>query len=321
VPSPRWSSSAISKILKKKNAFLIVILFLALIAFFSKKPSTLNKVDHVDIKVVRSSIPTQKVDRIIFEKNSPKNDISEKMTILCEFKKLGSSLPHSGKIKVRAMKSSPPYSGNILWIKSSECPKDKFSILFFSDEGHISKEINCLDTTFTELRRFSGEQADVDRVAKETHYINIAISGPGYFVLQCPDEKLLITREGRFKKVSGFHLSDENNCLLLNENGRTMTASEITDGDKGCSTEGDCVAIYDPGHDDISELEYKNSYSFTATKGILPSQSITKIGPKAYRPYLLLNSLELVHDNQRGEIGINWKGIPVIDLDEINCPD
>lgn len=271
-------------------------------------------------KPVLNFHPNSPIDKS-FSKKLPKALTSEQIAILCEFKKFGSSVPHLGKIQVYAAKFSPPYSGNSVWIKSPECPKDKFSILFFSDDGHISKEINCLNTSLTELMRFSGEQADVDYTTIDSRSLNLAISGGGYFVLRCPDDKLLITREGKFKKENGNHLTNQKGCTLLNENGQPMIASKIIGEKNGCSPEGDCIAIYDPGRDEIKGLEYLNSYSFTAKSGIIPSQSITKVGPKELRPSFFTNSLERLKDPIRGATGISWSEYPEVDLDELNCPN
>jgi hypothetical protein len=251
--------------------------------------------------------------------NLPNTLTVEQLKILCEFKKFGSSVPQQGTIRIHAAKFSPPYTGNIVWIKSPECPKDKFSILFFSDDGHISKEINCLNTTLTELMKFSGEQADVDYTTIDSHSLNLAISGAGYFVLRCPNDTLLITREGKFKKDNAKYLTNQNGCILLNEDAQPLVASKIIGEKNGCSPEGDCVAIYEPGRDEIKELEYLNSYSFTAKSGIIPSQSVTKIGPKELRPYFLTDSLERLNDPKRGATGISWSEHPEVNLDDISC--
>lgn len=319
---------------RKYKVLALIILSLMILFFF--KRTEFKTSEHVlfekhNSQLVQTSFSPRPVSNSRFSlpinknkslsQNSPKKLTNEQVTILCEFKKFGSSVPHLGKIQVHAAKFSPPYSGNSVWIKSPECPKDKFSILFFSDDGHISKEINCLNTSLTELIRYSGEQADVDYAAIDSRSLNLAISGNGYFVLRCPDDKLLITREGKFKKDNRKHLTNQNGCVLLNEDGQSMVASKIIGENNGCSPEGDCLAIYEPGRDEIKELEYLNSYSFTAKSGVIPSQSITKVGPKELRPYFLTNSLERLKDPKRGATGISWSEHVEVDLNDINCPN
>lgn len=319
----------------RKIKILSLVLFLLVALLFLKglmsKPSqnTLRSNKNSQLEQTSFSLKSDlrpKLESPISENKSISLSSSEKLSveqkaIICEFKKFGSAVPHQGKVRVHAAKFSAPYSGNSIWIKSSECPKDKFSILFFSDDGHISKEINCLDTTLTELMKFSGEQADVDYTPIDSSSVNLAISGPGYFVLRCPDDSLLITRAGNFKKDISKHLSNQKGCILLNENGQSLVASKIFGEKNGCSPEGDCIAIYEPGRDKIQGLEYLNSYSFTAKSGIMPSQSITKVGPKEFRPYFLINSLERLSDPKRGATGISWSEHAELDLNDIDCPN
>lgn len=237
---------------RKYKILALIILSFIIFLFFKKAGVTIP--EHRSVKENKSQLtqllfsprpvsnfhPSSPIDKS-FSKNLPKALTSEQIVILCEFKKFGSSVPHFGKIQVNAAKFSPPFSGNSVWIKSPECPKDKFSILFFSDDGHISKEINCLNTSLTELMRYSGEQADVDYTAIDSHSLNLALSGSGYFVLRCTDDKLLITREGKFKKDNGKHLINQKGCVLLNEDGQPVVASKIIGENNGCSPEGDCM--------------------------------------------------------------------------------
>lgn len=316
----------------KKYRLIIISATLVAIFFIWKKFEknsfniSLSDKDNIESKVLpilkntQLSSPAEfKPNEIIQNKN--KNRITnDQLAIICEFKKLRTLVPQTGKVRIHATKSSPPFLGNYIWIKSPECPKDKYSIVFFSDDGHISKEINCLETNFTELMKFSGEQADVDDVKiNNPKFLNLAISGGGYFILRCPDKKLLLTRAGNFTKGPDQNLFNKDNCVVLNERAEPFVASKVIGENIGCSPEGDCLGIYDPGRDSIQELKYLNSYSFTAESGIIPNQSITQIGPKELRPYFITNALERLNDPKRGATGVTWSDHAEMNLDDINC--
>ncbi|KYG66490.1 hypothetical protein AZI86_05435 [Bdellovibrio bacteriovorus] len=270
----------------------------------------------------------------VTQKNSPpksNNDInkddneseitSDQIELLCKLRSAKTSVPMSGKIQVFVSKISP-FLGmnekNVAWIKSPSCPDGYYSIVHYSDEGDVTKEIDCRRASLTELGTFSGEQGNIIDAPADENTANLAISGAGYFVLQCPDSKLMLTRNGKFKRSARGILSNGGDCTLLDTQGRPFIDEKINF--EGCNTQGACVATLDPSLDETEGLEYVNSYTFQADAAITPELSVTKKGSQLFRPNFFLNSLENIHDSDRGMTSVSWINHPSVDLDRLECP-
>jgi len=238
------------------------------------------------------------------------NLTQEQEDILCKFKNLRTNVPHRGELQVFAIKMTlkSPSDMNIVWIKSSECPEDYYSIVHFSDKGQTSLEISCTQTTPTEIARFSGEQGEIDEVSSSGNAVNLAISGNGYFTLRCPNGSLYLTREGKFFKNKVGNLINAESCTLLNEEGAKFESFYDMDS-KGCSDDGQCIGTLDPTFDDIAGLQYINSYSFSATSA-WPTKS-----PATF----FSNALERLNEQGRGLTSVNWENHPRVDLSELDC--
>lgn len=245
----------------------------------------------------------------------------EKIDLLCKLRSAKTSVPMNGIIQVFVTKSSPflgMMEKNVAWIKSSYCPEGYYSIVHYSDDGDVTKEIDCRRASLTELNSLSGEQSQINDAFSNETTSNIAISGIGYFVLQCPDNKLILTRNGQFKKSASHQLSNEDNCILLDTNGRPFADQGMSRD--GCNPLGQCIATLDPAFDEIEGLKYLNSFSFQARAAMTPELSMTRKGPELFRPRFYSHSLENINDSERGLTSVSWINHPSVNLDELECP-
>ncbi len=246
----------------------------------------------------------------------------DQIEVICKFKDVFTTIPRSGKIQIYIDRMTPFFGSqqaNVAWVKSPECPEGTYSILHFTNEKKVHLEIDCRKTNYTELSRFSGEQGNIYERPHAESEMNLAISGNGYFVLQCKNDTLILTRDGRFLKNPRGYLSNKQGCLLLNENGLPFVALEILNS-RGCTSQKNCIATLDPAVDNIQELEYLNAYSFSAKQTILPKMSVTQNGPKGLKPSFFIGALENLDNPYRGHTGVSWVNHPTVDLDLISCP-
>lgn len=261
-----------------------------------------------------------KSENIIGQEISTSVLSKEQIKIMCKLKSARTSVPMRGEIQVFATRITPILEGqdkNMAWIKSSDCPDGKYSVIHFSDDGRVSKEIDCRKTTLTELTSQSGEQGDVNDAPSTGASLNMAISGNGYFVLQCLDEHLILTRDGKFQRDDEGHTTNSAGCILLNAKGFPFRGAAIDSS--GCSHNGECVATLDPAFDEVGDLKYINSFSFRAQSASTPDESITKIASKALRPSFIMNALEEVRAPERGATSVSWTNHPHVNLDSIEC--
>lgn len=270
----------------------------------------------------RATSPRQAIEDVL-----PKNPelevtlTADQVALMCSLKSLRSTVPLKGNVQVFASRMTPFFGNentNVAWIKSPDCPDGKYSILHFSEEGEISKEIDCRKTDFTELSVMSGEQGNVDEVLSNDTEFNMAISGNGYFVLQCPDSHILLTRDGRFSRADSGHLKNSEGCTLVNSKGSPFDSSGLST--TGCNSKEECVGTLDPAFDEVAGLEYESSYSFKANSAIFPDESVTKIGPKILRPTFFLNALENIRSSERGVTSVSWSNHPFVELESLSCP-
>lgn len=243
--------------------------------------------------------------------------------VICKFNQINSSVPHRGNVQIFAAPMTPFFNNkdsNIVWIKSDECPDDLYSIVHFSDSGDVKLEIDCRDNRVEDIAAFSGEQGNIIERKSSGPNWNIAISGNGYFTFQCPNDEIMLSRDGRLKKTEAGFLKNTNGCVLLNESGLPWSA-ELLEDNGSCNIYRDCIGFLDPSFDEIYGLKYLNSYSFIAIKSIFPKDSITKKGPEILRPKIFHNSVEDLWSPHRGRTTVSWINHPIINLEEVDCED
>lgn len=243
----------------------------------------------------------------------------EEKDLLCKLKAARTNIPLQGDVQVVVNKMTPFFgtkAENVAWVKSDSCPEEMYSIVHFSDDGSVAREIDCRNATLTEIAALSGEQGNIKDAPHKKGETNLAVVGNGYFVLSCPGGQWFLTRDGTFQQENG-HLVDKNGCMLLSQQGRPFQNFEINED--GCSSQGECVATVDPAGDDVSGLDYVNNYSFLVEDIGQLAQSITKTGSKMLRPNFYVDALEDIHNPERGATSVSWGYRPRVNLSEIDC--
>ena len=322
----------------KRNKFLILCIALAIAAIFlqrkiavdvSSARASANEITSATQTISKVSAYTtknsQKTEEAELKQNPSINTSEEDPTetdnkdLLCKLKSAHTNVPTQGDIQVFVTQSSPYFGNdtdNVAWIKSDTCPSGTYSIIHFTNEGRVSKEIDCRTTSLTEIATMSGEQGNIKEAPPKNNEATIALSGNGYFVLNCPNKGLLLTRDGSFKKTNEGHLTNQEGCALLNQNGNPFQNFDINES--GCNKNQECIATTDPSIDEVQGLKYLNNHSFTA-EDINPStDSVTKTKPS--RPYFFKNAREDIHNPERGLTSVAWSNHPYVNLNNLDCP-
>lgn len=212
--------------------------------------------------------PSKAVLKVSSKKSDPlvQKDLlltSEQKDFLCELKSLGTHVPIDGDVQIYTEQSTSLYGnegGNVAWIKSQACPEGTYSIVQFSDDGRITRELDCRKATLKEIAAFSGNQGNILKAPLVDGQKNLAILGAGYFVLGCPNGRLVLTRDGHLRQNTEGLLSDKDNCVVLNQQGTAFHGYGLDQS--GCNSSGDFVATVDPSSDEVSGLDYVNNCSF-----------------------------------------------------------
>jgi hypothetical protein len=270
----------------------------------------------VPVRVASSQVK-QPVDAPSAPPNFQAPLTDEQRRALCKLKAAHSRVPMNGEIEVFTSSMTDESKTNFAWIRSPDCADGLYSILHFSDDGDIQKEIDCRQTDLTELMVFSGHQADVLDVMSTDSEFNMALSGSGYFALRCPDSSLLLTRDGKFIRGDNGQLVNENGCALIDSEGNLFEGHDVDA--QGCTPEGRCVGTLDPAFDAIEGLRSANSYSFTAISAIFPEASATKSGPNHLRTKLFVDALEDVKNPERGATSVSWSDALKVNLADLKC--
>ena len=66
-----------------------------------------------------------------------------------------------GDVQIFVTRMTPFFGNdadNVAWIKSDSCPSGTYSIIHYSNDGRVSQEIDCRNTSLTEIATMSGEQ-------------------------------------------------------------------------------------------------------------------------------------------------------------------
>ena len=193
--------------------------------------------------------------------------LSSDQADLCVIHK-NSSIPLNGEIKVQSVERLE--GGRNYWIRSSNCPDELYSIVSLDSEGRIDQEINCERTNITELSLKSGLQFNIDVAAPDEKHRPMAISGPGRFLVNCPDGGLTLTRDGYFNQESDSLVNSEG-CVAWRLEGARRRGGEAVKfqkgeelDSKGCSlTSRECLDILEPDPDDLDAFNFKTKKSLS----------------------------------------------------------
>ncbi len=265
----------------------------------------------IDIAPFISDLP-QEPKRREPESLTPKTSLSSLELELCRIKS-DSSIPMDGDMRVQTQQREG--GGRVLWIKSHSCPDELHSIIHLDNTGRIEKEISCMNTSLTEVTLNSGMQFDVNNTIPDPLKRDLAISGPGRFLVNCFDGRLTLSRDGRFYSKPKALVNNEGCVPWTDRDGGRMvniTPEEPLDA-KGCSLNtNECIEIFDVDERDVDAFNFrtKNSLTILNHRALRPAKNAT----------LFQGAAEDLDSADRSLTGVaNWEPLPVIQV-PTQCP-
>jgi hypothetical protein len=205
----------------------------------------------------------------------------------------------TGKIQISVLNYDADEEGNsgfVAFVRSSHCPENLFSKIKIDQFGRTKELIDCNSASREEILLNSGIQGNIDDHTADTKALSVAISGNGYFLIECASG-LFLQRSGDFQR-QGQELR-YGKCHVLNRNGEPFAWSGKELNENGCDLEGACLAIVNPDPKTITSIDRT---TFKMTGNNLP-QIMTD-------GRVFLNALENFNDPQSGPTGPNWKEMP-----------
>lgn len=141
----------------------------------------------------------------------------------CRLQRSNTGLNLSGGIKMLTLNYELDENGDsgfTAFIQSKDCPEGLFSVVSLDSQGRTRRLLNCQTAASQEILLQAGIQGNIEYTATPPGRIPLAISGAGYFLVQCPT--------GIFLQRSGdFQLRGEEvwlgACSVLNRDGQTLT--------------------------------------------------------------------------------------------------
>ena len=235
-----------------------------------------------------------------------------------------SSITMSGDIKIQSGHYGllPDGLGTYAFVRSSQCPDNKYSIVRIDKNGVIESELDCQFASIEDIITRSGvTQWNIDKKEPKVGEYNFALLGPGQFLVLCPHSGFQLTRRGHFILQAGL-LRDDQGCFLyhngdkLNPQGGPITLNNSQDElqKNGCfENSKQCIAQIDLQDPIIQNITYKNAKNLLVNfEGNLKNTT---------RSSVLSNALEQLDTNLRGPTGIgNWDYIESLDF-PINCDE
>ncbi|OFZ12151.1 MAG: hypothetical protein A2Z20_01495 [Bdellovibrionales bacterium RBG_16_40_8] len=253
--------------------------------------------------------------------SSPNLKTMSDRDVYCLIEKTTPYIPLGGEVKIvhGEYNEYPNGLGVYAWIYSSQCPTETYSIVRIDSKNKVETAIDCKNTSFEELVAESGLQWNVDEVMGLAGQYNFAISGPGQFLVYCPNLGFHLSREGQFHFSNGL-LEDSHGCFLwqngdnINPQGGPITLENDSDelNNEGCfKNSGQCVAILDFKDQLVKQFQYVGPDLF--------SVEIDGDLKQTTRSRIFSNALERLDDPERGSTGIQkWESIENMKF-PINC--
>jgi hypothetical protein len=208
--------------------------------------------------------------------------------------------------------------GSFAWVQSPQCPPGYYSIYNLNADGSLRDAVDCRNTDLTTLALNSGFQASIEDASDTDERLNMAIAGPGYFLLDCGGRESRLTRDGKFYRGPQNRLVDEEGCSVLSAEQEPMRFDSDSFDKYGCLASGECLAIIDPAEISIGPMEYLNSYSFRFDGGNLDVQTVL-MSTLANRFKLFPASLEDIHNPKRGLTSVDWSDSTPLRLKDLDC--
>jgi hypothetical protein len=319
---PGYYSRMPKKIIPLSASF---ILFVSLVGqkFLRLDLFTLSQASPIQASIVEGANlqPLVPIDRLLrvelIEKSlvpesTIKDDDMSDVKAYCMLEEKVPSIPLGGDVKIVHGKygNYPDELGLFIWVYSSQCPANTYSIVNINYKDELASVIDCRDSSLSELAAHSAVQWSIDDVVAIEGLYDFAISGPGYFLVYCPSEGFHLTREGEFHWSRGF-LENREGCFLWhngdvsNPLGGPVFLDEVSDKlePDGCfKNSKQCVAMLDLKDPMVKQFQYVDpTHFFVTIEGDLK---------KSTRSQIYSNARERLDDPERGPTGIRkWESI------------
>lgn len=197
-----------------------------------------------------------------------------------------------------------------VYIQTPDCPMDSFSKFDLDRNNRILSALDCHEATKEDLALNSALQSEIIYLGPRKEKLDVAISGPGMFLLKCGDE-IRYSRSGNWDlSPEGALVTKDGACQVLDRQGRIFEMQgESHLSDQGCNSQGECLAVAQP---EAGKFEVLDRKTFLALEDPIPS-----LLPQVR---LMMNSLENLQDPQSGILGPDFESLPYLDKPEW-CPD
>jgi hypothetical protein len=222
-------------------------------------------------------------------------------SIICKLIKNQSNSIFKSHFKL--WKLETPNDEAVLMLKSKDCPPGLFSYIVLDSDGNFKVRIDCHNTSQEELVLQAGIQGDIKESKPVKNQLNLAISGPGFFLEKCR-EKFYLIRKGHFFIATDSTLMTSNGCSLVDQNGVDFKNSS-QELDSNACTSTQCLSIIQPREGEFKFVS-RNRLSFS---GSIEASRVES-------PVIFTNHLEEI-DKDAGIIGPNFDLIP--DFDKRSC--
>lgn len=227
-----------------------------------------------------------------------------KEDIYCKLKNLNLGVPIEGDVKIIINiydKDEYGESGAIVWIYSNECPSGHYSKVQLNSGGNLVKLNDCRQATMEELAIYSGMQGEIRDALIEPNHLNLAISGPGFFIEDC-EGSLNYIRNGQFIVAMDGTVMSKSGCTIQGEDGTSLSVGHTDELDEqGCNANGQCIAIANPG---IKDVVYSGKEKFLAISS-----------PGAFflqKKFLFKNAYEDLSNPEFGPFGPDFSKLPIL---------
>lgn len=316
--------------MRKKT--IAILFFLVIIGYFFKKSkyielSVIGKTEaHIDknskskIDKLNASEQIHKVSKLKMTDSSKTSELSPREVYCLVSKK--TSITLSGDIKIQSghYGNYPNGFGTYAFVRSSQCPDNKYSIVKIDKNGDVEKELDCQFASIEEIVVQSGvTQWNLEKKEPKIGEYNFALLGPGQFLVLCPTSGFQLTRRGHFVSHEGL-LRDDQGCFLwhngdrLKPNGGPITLGATQDklNKNGCFEKSkQCIAQIDLSDPIIKNITYKDAKNL-----LVDFDGDLK---KTTRSEVLSNALEQLDTVFRGPTGIgNWDYVESLEF-PISC--
>lgn len=218
----------------------------------------------------------------------------------CRLQRSNTGLNLSGGIKMLTLNYELDENGDsgfTAFIQSKDCPEGLFSVVSLDSQGRTRRLLNCQTAASQEILLQAGIQGNIEYTATPPGRIPLAISGAGYFLVQCPT--------GIFLQRSGdFQLRGEEvwlgACSVLNRDGQTLTWNQEELDEFGCTSKGECPLV----------VEADPATSVAVNRTTLRYEG-SQLPPPLRESRIFSGSLERLDEPDSGPMGPDWERLPV----------